>query len=103
MLRDTFCKTYTLAKHRHDPFLTSPSLSKNPLELLHMDLCGPFQTPMPDGGCWIMIVTDDHSKFKAVRILKAMSNVQVALEALINVLELKVGHHVQKARSDKGK
>jgi hypothetical protein len=48
-----------------------------------------------------MIVTDDHSKFKAVHILK--SDVVVALEALINILEIKVGRHVQKVRSDRGK
>jgi hypothetical protein len=41
------------------------------------------------------------STFKFVRILKAQSDVVVALEALINILEFKVSCHVQKARGSK--
>jgi transposase InsO family protein len=50
-----------------------------------------------------MIVIDDCSKFKIVRLLKAKSDVVDAMAELFNALEIKVGRHVQTVRSDTGR
>jgi hypothetical protein len=62
-----------------------------------------LQIPTTNGGRWLMLATDDDSKFQVIWTPKAKSYVVVVLEALINILHLKVGRHVQKARSDRGK
>jgi hypothetical protein len=50
-----------------------------------------------------MLVTDDHSSFKIVRVWQAKSDVESALGRMFDLLELKVGRHVQRTRSDRGR
>jgi hypothetical protein len=83
-MQHEFCEICTVTKRCSDPYLTSLSQSQHPLELLHMDLCGPFSVPTPGGARWLMIVIDDCSKFKIVRLLKAKSDVVDAMAELFN-------------------
>ena len=40
------CESYILGKHHREKFVSSVSYrAKAPLEIVHMDLCGPMQTP----------------------------------------------------------
>jgi hypothetical protein len=46
----------------------------------------------------LMIVIDEYSKFKIVRLLKAKSDVVDAMAELFDALEIKVGRHVAMCR-----
>ena len=37
--------------------------SKAPLELLHMDLCGPMRVQSPGGARYMFVIVDDYSRF----------------------------------------
>lgn len=48
-LHTHFCEVCTLAKHRRSPFQTLLGGSSARLELMHMELCGPFHVFTPEG------------------------------------------------------
>jgi hypothetical protein len=58
-LRHQFFEACTLAKLCRSPCRTFASASTVPLQLLHMDVAGPFRTATPEGGlvwcywCWM--------------------------------------------------
>ena len=42
--------------------------------LLHMDIVGPFTASHVQGFKWILVVVDDHSRYKFVKLLKSKSD-----------------------------
>jgi transposase InsO family protein len=104
-MRDQFCETCTLTKLHRSPFPTSASTSARPLQLLHVDLCGPYTTPTPLGSRYALVVLDDYSKFAFVRELKLKSDASPAIQHLVQECETRFHHErfvVQSVRSDKG-
>lgn len=47
--------------------------TKQPLEIIHTDFCGPMSTTTPGGNKYFMTMIDDYSCFKTVYLLKAKS------------------------------
>lgn len=58
-----FCEVCMFAKHCRSPFVTFQHQHR-PLDLLHADLCGPFRVCTLEGGLYMLVVLDDHSKFR---------------------------------------
>jgi hypothetical protein len=69
-LRYQFCEACTLAKVGRASFYTSDNVNSAPLQLLHMDLAGPFRTAMPKGGRWLLLALNDDSKYSWVRVMR---------------------------------
>ncbi|KAK4384958.1 Retrovirus-related Pol polyprotein from transposon RE1 [Sesamum angolense] len=58
----TTCMVCPLAKQSRLPFSTCEIHSKNPFELIHVDLWGPYKTPTLDGCNYFLTVVDDFSR-----------------------------------------
>jgi hypothetical protein len=73
-----------------------------PLELLHMDLCG----PLPErslGGCkYLATFYNDYSKFSLVEPLRSKSDVMPTSIDVIKRLEKQCGCQLKAIRSDNG-
>lgn len=57
------CEPCNLAKTRRTSFKPLEKIrSRKPLELLHLDVCGPIQTPSLEGFNYFLTITDDFSR-----------------------------------------
>ncbi|KAK4380927.1 hypothetical protein Sango_3017900 [Sesamum angolense] len=96
------CESYLKGKMTKKPFDGQNVLSNGLLDLIHIDVCGPLNTPARGGFSYFMTFTDDHSrcgyvylmryKFEAFRMFK-----EYRLE-----VENQTGHKIKAIRSDQG-
>ena len=69
--QNTICKSCQLGKQTRTSFKTKDKLSTSrPLQLVHMDLCGPSRTNAPGGESYFMLIIDDFTKLTWVAFLK---------------------------------
>ena len=65
------CESYILGKNHREKFISGVSnREKEPLELVHTDLCGPMQTPSLTGNVYFMSFIDDYSRKTWVYLMK---------------------------------
>ena len=97
------CKPCILAKHHQAPFPTSKRESTEPLELLHMDLCGPMPVPSLGGSKYVATFLDDFSKLSIVRIITYKSETTTTVREVLHLLENQAKRRVQAIRTDNGR
>jgi len=73
----------------------------SPGELVHADVCGPFETPSAKGYRYFVLFKDDFSKFRYLLFLKEKSEVASKLEQMLVETET-IGHTVKELLSDNG-
>ena len=73
------CEACTLGKQHRLPFPKSDSKSSRTLELVHMDVCGPFQVSSEGDAKYLATFTDDFSRLSEVLPLKQKSAVAEAV------------------------
>ncbi|GFV64974.1 retrovirus-related Pol polyprotein from transposon TNT 1-94 [Trichonephila clavipes] len=72
----THCIPCKLAKSKRVSFKKTGAVrSKRPLELLHMDLCGPMPTESQGGNKYFLSITDDYSRKVTVFPIRNKSDV----------------------------
>lgn len=71
-------------------------------EIIHTDLCGPFQEVSMGGARYFLLFKDDHSHFRSVYFLKQKSEVHDKLKAYVKWAEKQNGHPIKVVRSDNG-
>lgn len=99
--KKTACEPCLHAKQHRQPFGSSASSTSRPLELVHMDLCGPL--PESRGGCkYLATYLDDHSRICIVRPLKAKSDTCAETMKVLTLMENQSGHAVKMIRTDNG-
>ena len=77
--------------------------AKEPLELIHTDISGPFEPMAIEGkGRYNLVVIDDYSRKSWVVPLKKKSDTAVVLKEWIAIRENEVGKKVKVLRSDNG-
>jgi len=96
------CEPCIEAKHSRDPFPSSETKSRQPLDLIHMDLCGPMPEATHSGCLYMATFLDDHSKLSVVRLLKHKKDLAQTLVDVINMLEKQSDRSVKKVRTDRG-
>lgn len=96
------CEPCIIANHPRAPFKPSNSGAGAPLDLLHMDLCGPVNPPTLGGSRYMATYYDDYSKLSVVQLLNKKSDVTSTTIEVINLLENQTGLTVRKIRSDNG-
>ena len=99
---DAQCKPCIEAKMARAPFAESDTASSSILQLLHMDLCGPFQVASIGGSRYAATFLDDHSKVSIVRLLQYKSELSAALQDVVLLLENQTGKTLKTIRSDRG-
>jgi hypothetical protein len=65
------CESYQMGKMIHAQFKSkSFTYSKKPLQIFHMDLCGPSRKEGTGGDCYFMLFIDDFSRLMWVAFLR---------------------------------
>ena len=96
------CEPCLAGKAHRLPFPASISKSTSPLQLIHMDVCGPLPVPSLGGSRYFATYLDDYSKLSVVRPCAYKSEVKDITRDVINLLEKQSGNQVRAVRSDNG-
>ena len=73
---DSLCEGCILGKQHREAFPAGKSIRvKAPLEIVHLDLCGPMQTPSLAGSHYVLTFIDDYTRKTWVYFLKQKSEV----------------------------
>jgi hypothetical protein len=99
---DFCCDICHLAKQRKLPYDLSYIRASHCLELLHMDIWGPFSTPTPHGHKYFLTIVDDFSRFTWIILMKAKSETASKIQDFIQFVESHFSHKVKILRSDNG-
>ena len=73
-----------------------------PLELLHIDLCGPMRIASRGGKRYVLVIVDDYSRFTWTMFLASKDETFENFIALLKKIEKRVGHSLVSLRSDHG-
>lgn len=81
---------------------TGGNRSKLPLELLHMDVCGPMDVPTPTGYRYFMVIVDDATRYTHVALLKEKSEAFDHFVEFKNRAEKYLERYIKAIQSDPG-
>ena len=93
------CEPCIMAKQHRQPFGSSASKSTKPLQLVHMDVCGPLQEPSLGGSRYLATFLDDYTKLSVVRPIAAKSDVAAVVQEVFQMLETQCGGRVRSVRT----
>lgn len=96
------CEPCVLGKQSRLPFPTSTTVTTKPLELLHMDVCGPMQVKSLGGSRYLATFLDEHTGLSVASPLPLKSDVPSEVQLVFNMLEAQSGHKVLTVRTDNG-
>ena len=96
------CEPCLKGKQHRLPFPTSATSTSRPLELIHMDLCGPMPTASLGGAIYMATFLDDHSGLSVVRLLRRKDEMAATIETVLTLMEKQLGLDVLKVRTDNG-
>lgn len=98
------CVTCGLCKISAKPFKAYSTIqTKDVLELLHMDICGPMDVQSIGGSSYFMTIIDDFSRFTFVFCLKKKSEAFEVFERFAATVEKQTDRQIKVVRSDNGK
>ena len=99
---DCNCEICVLSKHKRDSFPTSSSRAKEPLALVHTDICGPMQTLSIGGSFYFLTFIDDYNRKIWVYFLKIKSDIFSRFKEFKIEVEKKSGKLLKVLRSERG-
>lgn len=99
---ETVCEPCLQGKQTRLPFPESESKSKEPCELIHMDVCGPMPVMSTGGSKYFCTFLDDYSKLSVAVPISRKSDVKEIVPDILAKWELKSGKKVVTIRSDRG-
>lgn len=88
---NTVCEHCIKGKLTQTKFLKSKNREKEPMKLIHSDLCGPMQTATPSGNRYFLTLIDDCSRFTVVRLLKTKDEVLRIIKEYIGAMTVRFG------------
>jgi len=91
------CKM-TKSTHKSKPFPNTQA----PLELLHVDLCGPMRVQTKHGKKYVLVVVDDYSRYTWVFFLANKSETSQILIDFLKSVQVNLKKQVRIVRSDNG-
>ncbi|XP_074313649.1 uncharacterized protein LOC141648837 [Silene latifolia] len=101
---DGVCDVCARCKHVRSSFKSKRVVSTTkPLELIHMDLCGPMRIRSRGGSLYVCVLVDDYSRFVWTLFLHAKSETFEEFLVLIKKLQNKLGHKLISIRTDHGR
>jgi hypothetical protein len=95
------CETCLKTKLKRLPFQTSESKAKAPLDLIHMDLCGPLPETLGEAKYFATFL-DDYSGYSVVKMLKKKSDVAATIKEVFTLLENQLDKSIKAVRTDNG-
>ncbi|KAI5348811.1 hypothetical protein L3X38_001698 [Prunus dulcis] len=101
---DGVCEGCQLGKQNQEWFPKNQAWrASNPLELVHMDLCGPMQNESITGNKYFMLLIDDCTRMVWVYFLRYKSDALNYFRKFKSMVELQSGFKVKCLRNDKGR
>jgi transposase InsO family protein len=76
--------------------------SKRILDLLHLDLVGPFEVPSYGNAKYFLTIVDDHSRQIFIRFLKQKGDLYKTFKEFMNMVETETGLTIRAVRSNNG-
>ena len=100
---DQFCEGCIFGKHSRRSFpQESFSRAKEPLELVHTDLCGPIKPSSFGNNNYFLLFIDDFSRKTWVYFVKEKSEVFGVFKRFKAFVERESGYYIKALRSDRG-
>ena len=101
---DHICDACAKGKQTRSSFKSKNSISTSkPLELLHMDLCGPIPIQSLGHNKYIFVIVDDYSRFTWVCFLKEKNETFKEFSKLCKQLQVQTNSQIISIRSDHGR
>ena len=89
-----------MGKNIRKPFPQSEHKSKEPLDLVHSDVCGPMSVHSFSGYSYCVTFIDDYSRKTWIYFLKAKSEVFEQFQEFKTLVENQTGKNIQVLRTD---
>ena len=100
---ESICKPYQMGKLTRTYFKSRNFTSTDkPLQLVHMDLCGPSIKEGTRREIYFMLVIDDYSRITWVPFLKEKSEAFEKFKIFKALIENQIGKRLKEIRSDRG-
>jgi len=80
--------------------LKTKSSCKSPLEMIHMDLCGPMRVQSINGKKYMLVMVDEYSRYTWVEFLRTKVEAPKLIIKFIKKIQVLLQLPVQKLRSD---
>ncbi|GJZ45060.1 retrotransposon protein, putative, ty1-copia subclass [Tanacetum coccineum] len=94
------CESCLLGKMTKSPFTESCERGEGLLDLVHTDMCGPFQTATKDRKRYYVTFTDDFSRYGYVYLIKHKSDTFKVFKRYQNEVENQLGTKIKVLQSD---
>ena len=95
-------KGYALGKNIKKPFPESEHKSKEPLDLVHSDVCGPMSVHLFSGYSYCVTFIDDYSRKTWIYFLKAKLEVFERFREFKTLVENQTGRKICVLKTDNG-
>jgi hypothetical protein len=100
---EEFCDGCAIGKQHRTPLPRAMAFrAKKPLELVHMDLCGPITPPTADGKKYFLLLVDDHSRYMSLELIKTEDEALRFFKKVKALAETERGSKLLVFRSDRG-
>ncbi|KAJ9550150.1 hypothetical protein OSB04_014195 [Centaurea solstitialis] len=76
--------------------------TEKPLQLIHMDLCGPMRVQSINGKKYVLVMVDDYSRYTWVKFLRSKDEAPEIIISVLKEVQVNLQSQVQKIRSDHG-
>ncbi|KAI3715493.1 hypothetical protein L6452_22477 [Arctium lappa] len=99
--REHLCAACEKGKMKRAPHKPKPEPSTSaPLELLHMDLCGPIRTQSLGRKKYILVIVDDYSRYTWVKFLRSKDETADVLITFLKTTQVNLQKPVKFLRTD---
>jgi len=101
----TRCATLVLEENKLGLFFKSKNCVSTswPLELLHVDLCGPMRITSRGGKTYVFVIVDNYSRFTWTLFLTSKDESFEKFLVLLKKMKRTVGHSLVSFKSDHAK
>ena len=100
---DKLCDACAKGKHVRKSFKSKKLVSTTkPLELIHMDLCGPMRVQSRSGKLYVLVIVDDYSRYTWTIFLHSKNETFEEFTCFAKKIQKSSGHQLIHLRSDHG-
>nr|GFA03014.1 retrovirus-related Pol polyprotein from transposon TNT 1-94 [Tanacetum cinerariifolium] len=102
-VKDQLCSSCELSKAKRSSFKSKAvSSSKERLNLLHMDLCGPMRVASINGKKYILVIVDNYSRYTWTLFLCSKDETPEVLKEFLTMIQRNLQAPVITVRTDRG-
>lgn len=100
---EQLCEACLVGKQHRGPFpRISTYRAENPLELVHVDLCGPFSPVTLAGKKYFLLVVDDYSRMMWIVLIKSKDEALKAFKKIKARVEVELNIKMKALNTDRG-